>query len=406
MARVGYPIIIGIIGFLVVLRYALLDFTLGLGDTEGEFMVYSLIVDTGKWQIVGNQALLSSCLFTTYLPAMFQRAFNTDIMMTYKLFPCFIMPILPVAVYYLTKKWLAPHYAFLASVFIVIQIYFLWGIAFSRILVAVSFFALGLLVIFSGRQWFKVKVGLLVVLSSCLVTAHYGTTFVVFFAVSIACMLLRALQEIKGFAYPHLKPLLVFLVVLTVVGVPWLGVINRIPLGSAERMVRDSVTLKIHGETHSSIDEDPTSGANRVYNFFKLGTREEVVQVAFGKTLPYMNTPQRIEFVLSWLTILLMSLGLALMIKREGFKNELVALMCVCYFIIVISVIFPPISVRYGIARVYFSMVVVLAPCFIVGGLCVADKLKCPRLLVILAVLIPYGLCTSGIMHSFFGIVR
>ena len=103
MARKGYPVIIALIAFGIVLRYALFDYEL-ISDSACEFMVYSLIVETGKWQIVTHHQLLSSCLFTTFFPAMFQRAFNTDLLMTFKLFPCFIIPFLPVAVYYLAKR--------------------------------------------------------------------------------------------------------------------------------------------------------------------------------------------------------------------------------------------------------------------------------------------------------------
>ena len=416
MARIGYPVIIALVGFGVVFRYALLDYTLMSGDAIQEFRVYSLIVETGKWQIVPNYALVSSCLFTTYFPAIFQRAFGTDLLMTFKLFPCFIIPFLPVVIYYIAKRWISPFYASLASWFVMGQIYFLWALSFSRIMVALVFFGLALLVVFNEDMRFRTKIGLSILLSACLVMAHYGTTFGSLIVIGVVIVVMLSLKAIRRYHYPNLRAMSAFWVILMVWTVVWLGIINGAPLSAGVNFVRDSAKLQTYGENALpdsptkevivGVTEDVPFEVEKEYGFFSLETRSEVIQVAFGKTLHIMRIPQKIEFAFSWLTILLMTWGLVLTTKRWGLKEDRVLLMLACYSTIVAGVVIPTIGIRYGIARVYFHMVLVLAPCFIIGSLDVAKRLKVPIPLALMAVLIPYGLCTSGIMHSFFGLAR
>lgn len=397
-AGLAFPVTIWLIGFCIVLRYALLDFAF-VSDANSEFVVYNLIIETGRWQVAADRELLSSCLWTSYIPAMFQRLFSTDIVMTYKLFPCFIFPALPVAVYYLARKMVSPFYAFLASLFLMAQIYFLWMLQLARIGVAVVFFSLALLVIFNENLRFRKKVILFGVLAVCLVTAHYGTTYASILVLGTTCVVLVVLRQIKKIQYPHLKALLVFTGALVVGVVLWHGLFNPMPLGVGEGMVRSTV----EGKTYVKETVEGEVGGK---GYWSLEARESVIQVAFGKTLPDMSIPQKIEFIVSWLAILLMSWGLALMAKRCGVMSELVVLMEVCYLTIVISVIVPVVGVYYGIARVYFHMMVLLSACFAVGSMDVAGRLRIPRWLLMSVVLAVLGLCTSGLAHKIFGLTR
>ena len=390
-----YPLVIWLIGLGIVLRYALVDFAL-VSDASSEFIVYKLAVETGKWQALHEHGLLSSCLWTSYIPAMFQRVFNTDIVWTFKLFPCLFFPFLPVIVYYLARRMVSPFYAFLAAAFLMVQIYFLWMPQLARVGVSLVFYGLALLVIFNENLRFSKKVILFVVLAACLVTSHYGTTYVAVFVFGVTCAVLAALWLIKKIHYPCLKALLVFTGLLVVVVVFWHGLLNPTPLEIGERIIRST----IEGETYGQ------GSTGEVPGFWSLEARESVIQVAFGKTFPDMNIPQKVEFIASWLTILLMSWGLALMAKRCGVMRGLVVLMGVCYLTIVGSVIVPVIGIKYGIARVYFHMMMLLSVCFVVGSMDVAGRLRIPHWLVAAVVLAVFGLCTSGLMYEIFGLSR
>lgn len=421
LSLIGYPLIIVLIAFAVILRYAFADYAL-VSDAETEFMVYSSMAETGKWGIVANQTLLSSCLFTTFFPALFQRTFNTDLVLTYKLFPSFIVPFLPVVVYFLAKKWTSPFYAFLASAFVMGQIYFLWALSFSRIMVALVFFSLALLVIFDERFGLKAKIGWAMLFALCMVTAHYGVTFGTLGAVGIVIVTMLVLKGIRRYHYPNLKAMSAFWVVLLVGTIVWLGIINTYPLACGKMLVLRSLKIEpprtevvsppliVNPSTTSppmDVVKIPIPVVEKEeYGFFSLESRETVIQAAFGKTLPIMNIPQKIEFALSWLTILMVTWGLAITTWRYRLGNDWVLLMLTCYGIIVVSVILPEIGLGYGIARVYFHMVIVLASCFIIGGKDVAKRIRVPAPVVLLTVLILYGLSTSGVTHILFGLAR
>ena len=139
-----------------------------------------------------------------------------------------------------------------------------------------------------------------------------------------------------------------------------------------------------------------------------MSSREEVVQVAFGKTLPIMNPAQKTEFVFSWLTILIMTYGLFVAVRsmRSKLGESLTALMAVCYCMILAGIALPYLSNNYGIARIYQMALVPLSLCFVIGAVDVARRLRIPGEAVLAVVLIPYFLCTSGLMHSFMGLSR
>ena len=119
-----------------------------------------------------------------------------------------------------------------------------------------------------------------------------------------------------------------------------------------------------------------------------------------------MNPVLKTEFVFSWLAVALMSWGLAIMAWRWGLKSEFVVLMGACYITIVLSVVAPAIGFRYGIARTYFQELVLLSGCFVVGGQDIARRLKIPAPAFLLLVLVSYGLCTTGLLHSLAGVSR
>lgn len=397
-----YPFAIWLIGFCIVLRYALVDFAF-VSDAGNEFIVYKQFIETGVWQSIEAHGLLSSCLWTSYIPAMIQRLFNTDIAMTYKLFPCFVFPFLPVIVYYLAKKMVSPSYALLASAFLMVQIYFLWMPQLARVGVALVFFGLALLVIFNENLRLWKKTILLGLLATCLVTAHYGTAYASLFVLGGVGIVLVVLWLIKKIHYPHLKALLVFTGALIIAVALWYGLYNPPPLEAGERMVRSAIEGKTYAR--GAVDEE-TGEVTEPPGFWSLGAREGVIQVAFGKTFPDMNIPQKVEFVASWLSILLMSWGLVLAVKRWGVRSELVVLMGVCYLTIIVSIIVPVIGVKYGIARVYFHMMMALSVCFAVGSKDVAGRLRIPQWLLAVIVLVIFGLCTSGLMYKVFGFSR
>jgi len=248
-------------------------------------------------------------------------------------------------------------------------------------------------VIFNENLRFRVKVFLFIVLAICIVFAHYGTTYVTLFSLALACVGLFFLWAVKRYKYPFLKVMSVFAVVLLVATVLWHGWGNN---AKPFLYGRNVITYVVGLETF----EEESGG------YWALDAREETIQVAFGESFFDMNPVLKTEFIFSWLTVGLMSWGLAVMAWRWRLKSEFVVLLGVCYITIVGSVIAPAIGIKYGIARVYFQELVLLSGCFAVGGQDIARRFKIPAPVFLLLVLVTYGLCTSGLLHSWVGVSR
>jgi len=174
-------------------------------------------------------------------------------------------------------------------------------------------------------------------------------------------------------------------------------------------------------------------GVRFIYNSFKNwqwflseGVGGSVVQAAFGSTLAYSGVAQRLEFVFSWLTILLVSIGLLAALGRfikvmiakpnakhgkpsflpDTFEAEYLMLSAACYLLLVATVILPNVSEGYGSTRVYLQMTTLLSVFFVIGGITVARYLKSRPHWILLAVLIPYLLSTTGVTTQVFGFPR
>ena len=90
----------------------------------------------------------------------------------------------------------------------------------------------------------------------------------------------------------------------------------------------------------------------------------------------------------------------------KKFDAEYLTLSIGCFILLVSTVVLPHISEYYGALRTYFQMMVPLSIFFVIGGIEIARYLKSRPHWIILAVLIPYFLCTSGAMCQVFGFPR
>ncbi|MBA7560548.1 hypothetical protein ES708_02174 [subsurface metagenome] len=89
------------------------------------------------------------------------------------------------------------------------------------------------------------------------------------------------------------------------------------------------------------------------------------------------------------------------------FDTEYFTLSIVCLAILVFSMVFPHVSTGYGMSRVYFQMMIPLSMFFVIGGVTMAKCLKkIQPYWVLLVVLIPYFMCTTGVIYQIFDFPR
>ena len=445
-----YPAVIFLISISLLLMYSLRSNHVIGGDIHREFFIFLTILDNLHWSQLGF-GYLDTCLSISMLPVVYQTFLNIDPEYLFKLYPSLIVSISPLVVYLLSKKYIGTFYAFLASFFFMSQIMFLWAPAWARGHIAILFFALAIMVIFHDDiSEFSKRVLFIVFLASSVVS-HYGVTYTSFFALLFAWIGMQILSSItsrrkKLATLPTGNPVIEG-------DSPSLSPQERTPpMGNdtthiatgfepSHTRFRRGITITVislyltmlffwysqmHGPTFAA-------GVRVVYRSFvewtwvfseKIGG-QQAIAAALGKTLPYAEVPQKIEFVFSWLTIILVSVGVLTTIvkfktmvsipfaKREKpnfllkkLDAEYLVLSIGSCLLLVVTVVLPHISKAYGSATIYFHMMVTLSVFCVIGGITASRFLKSRPHWILIAVLIPYFLCTTGTMAQVFSFPR
>jgi uncharacterized membrane protein len=187
--------------------------------------------------------------------------------------------------------------------------------------------------------------------------------------------------------------------------------------------------------------------------------RSENVYTMLGEGIGEKAIPQKIEFMLTWLTIGFIAIGVITLIRRykemsfselnfkkpdflkDKFEVEYFIIALTCSGLLVAIVVLPYISSHYGMDRLYTLAITILSVFFVIGGIVLSKNLSLNLLrkvlsktlrrkktllkkqkdgrkdeiwggkknasqvrayLVILAVLIPYFFCTSGVTYQMF----
>jgi uncharacterized membrane protein len=195
--------------------------------------------------------------------------------------------------------------------------------------------------------------------------------------------------------------------------------------------------------------------------FFIAESRRDNVQAMFGKDIGQEAIPQKIEFMLTWLTFAFIAIGVITVIRRykemsfpelnfkkpDFLKNKfevsyvMIALACVGMLVAIVAL--PFISKVYGMERLYAVAITILSVFFVIGGITLSKhffffkKKTCAKrkpwffgkvffskegferkntsqqtqntsevraYLVILLVLIPYFFCATGVTSQMFGV--
>jgi len=140
-----------------------------------------------------------------------------------------------------------------------------------------------------------------------------------------------------------------------------------------------------------------------------LSGRDKIIQAALGIQNPDGDTKFSFNWgtlLSNWLVVGIMSYGLLMTIRKRYLVGvEYLILSLVSYLMILATVAVPVLSRFYGIERVYYQALVVLAVYFVIGVRDIAKRLRVQSIPAILVVLEPYGyfLYAGGMIHSILG---
>lgn len=430
----AYPPIILCTGVALVLLLALRSGYIMGADAHKEFYLFHQTLANGQWRILMDSTL-DACLSISLLPTVYQSLLAIDGQYLFKLFYTLVFSLTPLVVYLLSRKYVASHLSFIASFFLMADHRFLSAAYGPRTNLAILFFALAVMVLFSDRLSAFNRRLLFIVFAAACIVSHYSTAYIFFFVLlftwlgrTVVVPLLRRRKLSKtgdGEAANGQPPAAAngtnrdgpfpLKQAVTVTGVClffvlvffWYGQVTGVAFEPGVRHISSSLV---------SLQE-----------LFILEARTPAVEAALGVELMERTTPAIIRFVFSWLTIAFIAVGVLTTLfthrysvaisgeetsKPASFLSKKLAsefffASLVCSAILVAAIAVPAVLRGYGMQRTYIQMMMVLSPFFVIGGLSVARMVA--RLLrtnlaypIILAVLVPYFMCTSGTMHQVF----
>ncbi|MFC2046726.1 DUF2206 domain-containing protein [Chloroflexota bacterium] len=414
-----YPAAIFLIGISLLLMYSLRSNHIIGGDTHLEYFLYQSVLDNLHWGQFGLGPL-DALLSISILPVIYQVFLNIDPEYLFKILYSAIFSISPLIVYLLSKRYIGGFYAFLASIFFMSQITFLWTPSYARTNMAILFFGLAILCIFSDTiSAFNRRV-LFIIFIASIIVSHYGVTYVAFFILLLTYLGMQIISQFTSLR-KHLTtpPAENSVIKADSPNFPSQGGSLRessaithkaTALGSTQAQPRKNITITIvflflailffwYGQMTGSSFQ---SGVMFVYRsvtswewLAAVEARGPIVQAAIGKTYQYARIPQRIEFIFSWLTIIYIAIGVLSTIRNfktmvtsshaghrkpnfllKKIDTEYLVLSIMCAILLVAVVALPYVSKYYGSAKTYSQMMVLMSIFFVIGGITITRYLK------------------------------
>ena len=427
-----YPVVIFLISISLLLLWSLRSNHIIGTDMHLEYYYFQTVFNNLHWHIIGFSTF-DACLSISLLPVIYQSLLNVNGEYLFKILYSLLISVLPLIIFIISKKYVDELYAFLASIFIMSQSVFLHTAGSPRTNIAILFFALAIMVLLSdGIDAVKKRILFIVFMVSCIVS-HYSTAYIFFFIMLFGWFSIEILS--KKITFKKSISLTIVLLFFAIIFF-WYSQVTEESFDAGVGFVEQTF-LNLH-------------------NFFIMESRCEGTKILFGENVLYgaekLGIPQKIEFTVTWLTFVLIGIGvLTMLIKykemvcipeikhskpdflKTQFSIEYLVLTLICMGLVVIIVAVPYISDGYDIKRLYTMMLVVLSVVFVVGGITLSKNLSfikkaLPKkqneggkgeiwkggkiasqdraYLLILLVLIPYFMCTTGTLYQMFDIPR
>ncbi|HJH27078.1 MAG TPA: hypothetical protein C5S37_10000 [Methanophagales archaeon] len=357
-----YPVVIFLISISLILLLPLRSNHLIGADVHSEYYYFRTTLDNFHWSAFGHSTL-DACLAISLLPAIYQSILNIPSEFLYKILPSLIYSVSPLVIYVISKKYVEESYAFLVSCFFMFQTVFLWTEYNGRANIAMLFFAFAMLTLFNDKiDPLKKRILFIAFMASCMVS-HYSTTYIFFFVMVGTFIGMEVLS--KKYTFKKITSLTLVILFFALIFF-WYSQVTEAAfdagVGFIERTFKE------------------------LNNFFIVESRGSG-QALLGKDIMEKGIPHKIEFVLTWLTFVLIGIGVATLIRRYkemsfpelGFKKpdflktkfevEYIMIGLACAGLLVVVIALPFVAKGYGLGRMYPLAITILSVFFVIGGM-------------------------------------
>jgi uncharacterized membrane protein len=344
-------------------------------DVHIEYGIYfQTTLDNLHWSIFGHSTL-DACLSISLLPTIFQSILNIGAQeYLFKGVYVSIYSFGPLAIYIISKKYIGELYAFLASFFFMAQTAFLSTASNPRTSLAIFFVALALMVCFNDKvDPFKKRILFIVFMLSCVVS-HYSTTYLFFFIMLGAFVGVEILS--KKYTFKKLISLTLVILFFAFVFF-WYSQVTETAFNAGVGFVENTLSnlnrFFIEESRHEAIkglvgQELAYPILSRVNLAFIWGT---FILLGIG----VLTMLRRYKEMVSISNVKHKKPGFL----KTKFEVEYLVMALGCAGLLVIMVALPYVSVGYGIQRLYSLVLIILSVCFVMGGMTLSHFLSKER---------------------------
>jgi uncharacterized membrane protein len=381
-----------------------------------------------RWQILGR-GILDSCLSISLLPAVYHSVLNLEPEHLFKILYPVLFSLSPLVVYAIARKYIGGFYAFLVSFFFISQSLFFWTATLARVNLALLFFLLAIMVLFHSNITELSKRTFFIIFAASTIASHYSTSYIFLFILLLTWLVMEIRLIMAGREKTPLPPenptpeeksqKPAALSPITALSIPFR---NRI---TATTLALFFAVLfiwyaQVTGASFSSAVGFVRESFISLGQFAVVEARAPSVAQAFGQELSYSQVPVTFKFVVNWLTIALIAGGILATIVQykkvvkvsnvadkpdflsSKIEGEYFVFSIACCAVLAVSLVFPYISYGYGLGRVYFQIIGILALFFGIGAIALTRFLKLKAHWLMLLILIPFFVGNAGLVDQMF----
>ena len=375
-----YPFALWTISLSLLLMHGLTSFNLMGRDVHYEYYSFQLALQSFHWDINTYLNPYNACLSITILPTILQSLSNLNGEYIFKIFSL-IGSFIPLVVYIVSKKYLENKYAFFAGLLFSFQLFFVYLLGAVRQEVAILFFFLAIMVLFATDMGKNTKKILFVILMSSVVVSHYTTAYISF----VLVLPILLMPFFKGlFIDRKLKftnfdvIILLFLFILV-----WYVLFAKVQASAGSQVLQSTI-----------------AGIS--------GDRGDYVLGVLGIVLK--SVPNTISVIVHDLIFVTIGVGLLTILRNykkftKKIDPEYIVAIFVSIILLVLFLVLPYISVAYDAVRLFFQLLIFLAPVFIIGAMKIAKIIKRPKwdILIVLVLLLSLFSCATYLQYHFYG---
>jgi uncharacterized membrane protein len=450
-----YPLAIFTIGLCLLYQTTLMSPHLIGSDIHSEYYYYRLVADSGLWN-ASIASSVNSCLSIVILAPVYSLLLNIDGVWMFKAIYPLLFALVPLILFHIFSQQMSYKKSFLAAFFFVaVPTFSLEMIGVCRQQIAELFLVLLILLLVDRKLNSGPKLALAIIFATSIVVSHYALGFIgfIYMGLLLPVAIIRSGVFQKAWGWLTRKPgslprsltvpkalpakvLVVVVVIYFMIGFAWYGTTAS---GVNLRMLSGIWTAQIETITTGLAElgpgptepappgpTEPTKPTKPPLAFFQFGQRAGLIQTALGLDFPQASPQGKGFRILQYITQLFLIAGCLRLIfrpKQLRFTAEYVALSVTSALLILVCIFVPYFANALNTTRWYHIALITLAPFCILGGEAIwlgvsslwqklrrrtrglefAEDSQGYLKFLVLVVLIPYFLFTSGFIYEVTG---